>query len=167
MNYTVSDIFEATGRHLVGYDEWVYHLDPNKRYSHNTVNIMYNEYQYRVQEANILVDICRGVNIPVPRRRAMNMPINTPQLLQMALHRFREEVNRMTQRHQRWSFLQSANEKRKTNFWLNGKCICKKVMTRNINQTSICQMKIMFNTKRFQVMMRIAYVSKCMCVLRV
>ena len=116
MNYTVSDIFESIGRHWVGYDKWEYPLDPNKRYSRETVNIMYNEYQYRVKEADVLVDVCRGLNISVPSRRAVNMPINTPQLLQMALHHFREEVNRMTQRHQRWSFLQSANEKKEDGF---------------------------------------------------
>ena len=116
MNYTVSDIFESIGRHWVGYDEWEYPLDPNKRYSRETVNIMYNEYQYRVKEADVLVDVCRASNISVPRRRAVNMPINTPHLLQMALHRYREEVNRMTQRHQRWSFFQSAIEKKEDGF---------------------------------------------------
>ena len=116
MKYTVTDIFKATGRHWVGYDEWEYPLDPNKRYSRKTLNIMYDEYQHRIKEAEVLVENCQLVNIPVPRRRAMNMPINTPHELQMALHRLREEVNRMTKRHLRWSFLQSAKEKKEDGF---------------------------------------------------
>lgn len=91
-------------------------MDPNKRYSCNIVNKMYDEYQYHIKVAEVFVEVCRGVNVPVPRRKAMNMPINTPQLLQMALHRFREDVNRMAQLHQRWSLLQSVNEKKEDGF---------------------------------------------------
>ena len=40
----------------------------------------------------------------------MRMPTDTPQLLQRALHRIRDEVNRMTQRLQRSELMKTANE---------------------------------------------------------
>ena len=40
----------------------------------------------------------------------MHMPIDSPQLLQKALHRIRDEVNRMTQRLQRSELMKIANE---------------------------------------------------------
>ncbi|KAL7185249.1 hypothetical protein ACSBR2_027219 [Camellia fascicularis] len=82
-------------------DEFQYPLNPNLRYSHAAVNTMRVEWEFFITRASVLVELCREVNIKFPRWLAMRMPIDTPQLLQRALHRVRDEVNRMTQRFQR------------------------------------------------------------------
>ncbi|KAL7231062.1 hypothetical protein ACSBR2_009356 [Camellia fascicularis] len=69
------------------------------------------EWEFRITRANVLVELCREVNIKFPCRLAMRMLTGTPQLLQMALHRIRDEVNRMTQHLQRSSLIKTANER--------------------------------------------------------
>ncbi|KAL7188930.1 hypothetical protein ACSBR1_038733 [Camellia fascicularis] len=68
------------------------------------------EWEFRITRATVLVELCREVHIKFPQRLAMCMPIDTPQLLQKALHRIRDEVNRMTQRLQRSELWKTANE---------------------------------------------------------
>lgn len=98
MRYTVVDLYSAMGRYWVADgDEFEYPMNPNLRYSRATVNTMRAEWEFRKTRANVLVELCREVNLKFPRRLAMRMPTDTPQLLQRALHRIRDEVNRMTQ----------------------------------------------------------------------
>ncbi|CAL5379921.1 unnamed protein product [Camellia sinensis] len=92
-------------------DEFEYPMNPNLRYSRATVNTMRAEWEFRKTRANVLVELCREVNLKFPRRLAMRMPTDTPQLLQRALHRIRDEVNRMTQRLQRSGLMKTANER--------------------------------------------------------
>ncbi|KAH7846288.1 hypothetical protein Vadar_012198 [Vaccinium darrowii] len=73
---------------------------------------MRREYQYRIELSKVLIFDCRSFNIPIPRRRVVAMPTNTPQLLQRALHHIREEVNRMQMRLSRYNYLHLANERR-------------------------------------------------------
>ncbi|CAL5340762.1 unnamed protein product [Camellia sinensis] len=86
-------------------------MNPNLRYSRATVNTMRAEREFRKTRANVLVELCHEVNLKFPRRLAMRMPTDTPQLLQRALHRIRDEVNRMTQRLQRSGLMKTANER--------------------------------------------------------
>ena len=109
--YRVRDLYKAMGRYWVGDDEFEYPLDPNLRYSPNNVALMREEYRFRMQTSEVLIEDCRAANIPIPRRRAVGMPTDTPAMLQKALHRFREEVNRMQQRLQRHSFRLTAVER--------------------------------------------------------
>ncbi|KAL7207995.1 hypothetical protein ACSBR1_029866 [Camellia fascicularis] len=90
MRYTVSDLYTAIGCHWVSNNDFEYPLNPNLRYTMATVNTMRAEWQYR---------------------RSKNMPIDTPQLLQRALHNIREEVNRMSMRLNRYHFCQLAIER--------------------------------------------------------
>ncbi|KAF5932930.1 hypothetical protein HYC85_029101 [Camellia sinensis] len=92
-------------------DEFQYPLNPNLHYSHAAVNTMRAEWEFRITRANVFVELCREVNIKFPRRLAIGMPTNTPQLLQRALHRIRDEVNRMTQCLQRSELTKTANER--------------------------------------------------------
>ncbi|KAL7181291.1 hypothetical protein ACSBR1_040214 [Camellia fascicularis] len=71
------------------------------------------EWGFCITRTTVLVELCRQVHIKFPRRLAMRMPIDTPQLLQKALHRIRNEVNRMTQRLQRSELRKTANERAK------------------------------------------------------
>ncbi|KAH7853437.1 hypothetical protein Vadar_002382 [Vaccinium darrowii] len=112
MKYTVRDIFEATGRHWTLDDEFQYPLNPNLRYTSIYVREMQREYEFRIQQSEVLIEDCRSFNLPIPRRRAVAMATNTLQLLQRALHRFREEVNRMQMRLSRHSYRILANERR-------------------------------------------------------
>ncbi|KAL7244533.1 hypothetical protein ACSBR2_000008 [Camellia fascicularis] len=113
MRYTVVDLYSAMGRYWVADgDEFQYPLNSNLRYSRATVNTMRAEWEFRITRANVLVELCREVNIKFPRRLAMRMPTDTPQLLQMA-HRIHDEVNCMTQRLQRSSLMKTANERAK------------------------------------------------------
>ena len=64
-----------------------------------------------MQTSEVLIEDCRAANIPISRRHAVGMPTDTPAMLQKALHRFREEVNRMQQRLQRHSFRLNAVER--------------------------------------------------------
>ncbi|KAL7249757.1 hypothetical protein ACSBR1_011857 [Camellia fascicularis] len=112
MRYTMVDLYSAMGHYWVADgDEFQYPLNPNLRYSRSTVNTMTTEWEFRITRANVLVELCREVNIKFPRRLAMRMPTDTPQLLQRALHRICDEVNRMTQRLQRSSLMKTANER--------------------------------------------------------
>ncbi|KAL7241242.1 hypothetical protein ACSBR2_006795 [Camellia fascicularis] len=100
------------GRHWVADgDEFEYPLNPNLHCSHHTVNTMTAEWEFRITRSSILVELCCEVYIKFPRRLAMRMPIDTPQLLQRALHRIRNEVNRMTQRLQRYELRKTMNER--------------------------------------------------------
>lgn len=111
MTYRVCDIFKSMGRHWHADDEFYYPLDLKMRYSDRTVSIMSTELSYRIRQADVLIEDCRAKNIPIPKRLAINMPTDTSQQLQMALHRFREEVNRMSMRRQRFDFRQAASER--------------------------------------------------------
>ena len=112
MRYTVVDLYSAMGRYWVADgDEFQYLLNPNLHYSRATVNTMRAEWEFRITRANVFVELCREVNIKFSRRLAMHMPTDTPQLLQRALHRIRDEVNRMTQRLQRSGLMKTANER--------------------------------------------------------
>ncbi|CAL5374247.1 unnamed protein product [Camellia sinensis] len=91
-------------------DEFEYPINPNLRYSRATVNTMRAEWEFHKTQANVLVELCREVNLKFPRRLAMRMPTDTPQLLQRALHCIRDEVNHMTQRLQRSGLMKIANE---------------------------------------------------------
>ena len=83
MRYTVVDLYSTMGRYWVtDGDEFQYSLNPNLRYSHVPVNTMRAEWGFRITRANVLVELCREVNIKFPRRLAMRMPTDTPQLLQ-------------------------------------------------------------------------------------
>ena len=114
MTYTVIDLYSAMGRYWVADgDEFQYPLNPNLRYSRATVNTMRAEWEFRKTRANVLVELCREVNLKFPRQLAMRMPTDTPQLLQRALHRIRDEVNRMTQRLQRSELMKTANKRAK------------------------------------------------------
>ena len=64
-----------------------------------------------MQTSEVLIEDCRAANIPIPRRRAVGMPTDTPAMLQKVLHRFCEEVNRMQQRLQRHNFCLTAIER--------------------------------------------------------
>ncbi|KAH7847362.1 hypothetical protein Vadar_025257 [Vaccinium darrowii] len=112
MRYKVRDIFEATGRHWHLDDDFEYPLNPNVRYTPRVITEMRREYQYRIELSEVLIFDCRSFNIPIPRRRAVAMPTDTPQLLQRALHRIREEVNRMQMRLSRYNYQRLANERR-------------------------------------------------------
>ncbi|KAL7194223.1 hypothetical protein ACSBR1_034602 [Camellia fascicularis] len=92
-------------------DEFEYSLNPNLRYSHHTVNTMTAEWEFRITRASVLIELCREVRIKFPRRLAMYMPIDTPQLLQRALRRIHDEVNRMTQCLQRSELWKIADER--------------------------------------------------------
>ncbi|KAL7224989.1 hypothetical protein ACSBR1_026299 [Camellia fascicularis] len=112
MRYTVVNLYSTMGHHWVAAgDEFQYPLNPNLRYSHAAVNTMRAEWEFHITRASVLVELCREVNIKFPRRLAMRMLIDTPQLLQRALHRIRDEVNRMTQRLQRFELMKTANER--------------------------------------------------------
>ena len=69
------------------------------------------EWEFHITRANVLVELCREVNIKFPHWLAMRMPTDTPQLLQRALYRIRDEVNRMTQHLQRSSLMKTTNER--------------------------------------------------------
>ncbi|KAL7176109.1 hypothetical protein ACSBR2_029641 [Camellia fascicularis] len=111
MTYTVVDLYSTMGCHWVADgDEFQYPLNLNLRYSHHTVNTMRAEWEFHITRATVLVELCHEVHIKFPRRLAMCMPIDTPQLLQRALYRVRDEVNRMTQRLQRSELWKIVNE---------------------------------------------------------
>ncbi|KAH7849105.1 hypothetical protein Vadar_013050 [Vaccinium darrowii] len=112
MRYTVCDIFEATGRHWHLDDKFEYSLNPNLRYTPTVVTTMRREYQYRIELSKVLIFDCRPLNIPIPYRRAVGMATDTPELLQRALHCFREQVNRMQMRLSRYNYQLLANEQR-------------------------------------------------------
>ena len=79
MRYTVVDLYSAMGRYWVADgDEFQYPLNPNLRYSRGTVNTMRAEWEFRITRANVLVELCREVNIKFPHRLAMHMLADTP-----------------------------------------------------------------------------------------
>ncbi|KAF7112937.1 hypothetical protein RHSIM_Rhsim13G0134200 [Rhododendron simsii] len=112
MRYIVRDIFQATGRHWHLDDDFEYLLNPNMRYAPIVFREMQREYQCRLEQYEVLKFDCQTFNIPIPRCRAVDMPIDTPQLLQRVLHRFLEEVNRMQMCLQRHQYRFLANERR-------------------------------------------------------
>ncbi|KAF7113359.1 hypothetical protein RHSIM_RhsimUnG0133300 [Rhododendron simsii] len=112
MRYIVCDIFQATGHHWHIDDDFEYPLNPNMRYTPIIFREMQREYQCRLEQYEVLKFDCRTFNIPIPCCRAVDMPIDTHQLLQRALHRFREEVNRMQMRLQRHQYRFLTNERR-------------------------------------------------------
>lgn len=112
MRYTIQDIFEGIGRRSHLDDEFQYPLNPNMRYIPAIVIEMWHEHEYRLQEYEVLTFDYRTLNIAIPRRRAFAMPIDTPELLQRALHHFCEEVNHIQMRLQWYNFRVLANERR-------------------------------------------------------
>ena len=79
--YRVRDLYKAMGRYWVGDDEFEYPLDPNLRYNPNNVALMREEYRFRMQTSEVLIEDCRAANIPILRRRAVGMPTDTPAML--------------------------------------------------------------------------------------
>ncbi|KAF7131861.1 hypothetical protein RHSIM_Rhsim09G0099200 [Rhododendron simsii] len=112
MRYIVRDIIQATGRQWYLDDDFEYPLNPNMQYTPIVFREMQREYQCRFEQYEVLKFDCRTFNIPIPRCRAVDMSIDTHQLLQRALHHFREEVNRMQMRLQRHQYRFLANERR-------------------------------------------------------
>ncbi|KAH7856454.1 hypothetical protein Vadar_001576 [Vaccinium darrowii] len=112
MRYTVRDIFEETRRHWQLDDDFEYPLNPNMRHTPKVITKIRRECQCRIELSDVLIFDCRSFNIPIPRHRAIGMAIDTPQLLQRALHCIREEVNRMQMRLSRYNYQRLANERR-------------------------------------------------------
>ena len=79
--YRVCDLYKEMGRYWVGDDEFEYLLDPNLRYSPNNVALIREEYRFGMQTFEVLIEDCQVANIPIPQRRAVGMPTDTPAML--------------------------------------------------------------------------------------
>lgn len=108
MTYTPGDIFRAMGRNWVCEDEFRYSLNPNNRYSTLSVATMQREWEWRTRTLDICVEQCQTNGLRVPKQRAKFMLRNTPQELEAALFRAREEENRMRLRVRRHSLAADA-----------------------------------------------------------
>ena len=93
MNYTPGDIFRAMGRKWWCDDDYTYSLDPNLCYSVQSIMIMQREWEWRLQCHAVCVESCTLFGLRVPKKKAQLMPRGTPQQLEAALFRVREEEN--------------------------------------------------------------------------
>ena len=108
MNYTPRSIYEAMGQKWWCDDDFSYPLDPNLRYSTYSITTMQREWDWRTQTRACCIEQCVSNGLRIPKQRANLFARNTPQLLEIALFRAREEENRMRLRLHRHSFLQDA-----------------------------------------------------------
>lgn len=95
MSYTPGDIFSAMGRKWWCDSDFYYPLDPNLRYSTIAISTMHEEWEMRKTCLSSCVEQCRLNGLRIPKQRATVMPRGTPQELELALFRAREEENRM------------------------------------------------------------------------
>ena len=95
MSYTSGDIIRATGRKWFCDDDFRYSMDPNLRYSRGSVITMHKEWELFVGCLQICVAQCQEHGVRVTKQRAIHMQRDTPQQLELALFRAREEENRM------------------------------------------------------------------------
>lgn len=108
MSYTPGDIFRAIGRQWLCDDDFRYSLNPNDRYSAHSITTMQREWEWRAQCLSSCVGQCQSQELRVPKQRAKLMKRNTPQQLEVALFRAREEENRMRLRLWRHSLAEDA-----------------------------------------------------------
>ena len=108
MSYTPGDLFVAMGRKWWCDDDFTYSLSPNLRYSPPSITTMLNEWEWRVRRHEVCMERCALAGIPIPKQRARTMPRETPQQLEAALFRAREEENRMNLRLHRQSLYDDA-----------------------------------------------------------
>lgn len=102
MNYTPESLYRAMGRHFEkNGDEFIYSLDPKKRYSLSSIATMKREWSYRSEMLVRLWEDMKNMGLRTPKKVAVTMPRDTPEELEQALFRIREEVNRMTIRYRR------------------------------------------------------------------
>ena len=95
MTYHPGDIFESMGRKWVLEREFEYSLNPSERYNRQYISKMRREWNYRLDEAHNIETDLRSRGLHRPKRRAIGMPLTSPQELNLALNRIREENNRM------------------------------------------------------------------------
>lgn len=108
MNYTPGDIFKAMGRKWWCDDDFWYPLDPNLRYSTMSLTTMQAEWEWRTSTLSCCVEQCQLNGVRIPKQRATLMQRDTPQQLELALFRAREEENRMRLRLLRKSLLEDS-----------------------------------------------------------
>ena len=117
MSYTPGDLFVAMGRKWWCEDEFRYSLNPNLRYSPESITTMLDEWTWRVRSLEVCRERCALAGIPIPKQKARTMPRETPQEMEAALFRAREEENRMQLRLQRQSLYDDARMFREAGDW--------------------------------------------------
>ena len=95
MSYTPGDLFVAMGRKWWYDDDFRYPLNPNLRYSPESITTMLDEWEWRVRMLLVCREHCAVAGLPIPKQKARIMPRETPQEMEAALFRAREKEIRM------------------------------------------------------------------------
>ena len=88
--YRPHDVFTAMSRYWVLEDEFSYAINLNLRNSAYVHNTMRQEWTWLFRKQQMFYDELVGFKLPVPRRLASQMPIDTIDEFRKVLNRIRE-----------------------------------------------------------------------------